>query len=123
MASQKTANLAHRVTGGEVQENKQLAGQLNRQTSKPQPQKQGRPAEQSQTPNYFERVVATIPKGRDIIRVKLTDINGETFVDIRKYRPHGPSMFRPTGAGVSLRLDAALSVATGIMQALAVVSK
>jgi hypothetical protein len=122
MASQKTANLAHRVTGSEVQENKQPAGQFNLQTSKPQPQKQG-PAEQSQTPNYFERVVVTIPKGRDIIRVKLTDINGETFVDIRKYRPHGPSMFRPTGAGVSLRLDAALSVATGIMQALAVVSK
>jgi hypothetical protein len=99
----------------------QLAGQIDFIDSKPQPQKQGHT--EQQTPNYFERVVATIPKGRDVIRIKLTVINGETFVDIRKYRPHGPSMFRPTVAGVSLRLDAALSVATGIMQALAVVSK
>jgi hypothetical protein len=33
MASQKTANPAHRVTGGEVQENK-LAGQLNPKNNK-----------------------------------------------------------------------------------------
>lgn len=69
-----------------------------------------------------QRVVAIIPKGvRDVIRVTETVIDGQTFIDIRKFRPYGLNMYRPTDAGLSLRSDVARDVAVGILAALSLV--
>lgn len=109
MASQKTVNLARCLRSGEVQENKQLAGQLTyKNTEKSSP---------AQGPS--QRVLAEIPRGRDIIRVTLRNIEGETFIDIRRCRPFG-AVYRDTPFGISLRVEAALIVARAILKALGV---
>jgi hypothetical protein len=66
-----------------------------------------------------ERIVATIPKGRDVIRVTVRVVDGATFINVRKCRPYGQQMHRETGEGFSLRPDVARSVVAGIMEALA----
>jgi hypothetical protein len=72
--------------------------QINPTNTAPPAPAQG-PAEQS--PNYFDRVVATVPKGRrNKIVVTCGERDGKPVIDIRLFKPNGLKVLMPTSKGI-----------------------
>jgi len=103
----KTAKPATAQTVNGLRDFEQLGGRLNPINSEPPP-----PAQP------VSRILATIPRGPNAIdRVTEQVVNGQRLFDVRRFRPYGAGMYRPTPSGLTLRPDAALAVALTILKA------
>jgi hypothetical protein len=110
MQGPKTAKPATARAVNGLRDFEQLGGQLNPINSELQSAAQ--PA---------SRILVTIPRGPHAIdRVTEQVINGQRIYDLRRFRPFGVGMWRPTPSGLTLRPDAALAVALAILEDLGV---
>ena len=64
-----------------------------------------------------EQLVGEVPKGRDVVQVRLVSRNGKRYVDVRAYWEDGAGERKP-GKGIALPVEIATEVTDLVTAAL-----